>query len=55
VRAKTRDATCETHSLAGQIREPRTFSWIFPCRNDTKKSEEETVRVQRARKEIVAQ
>jgi len=45
VRAKTRDVTCKTHSLAGHIGEPRTFSLIFPCRNDTKKSEEETVRV----------
>jgi len=55
VRAKTRDATCETHSLAGPIGELRTFSLILPYRNDTKKSEEETVRVQRAREEIVAQ
>jgi hypothetical protein len=53
VRAKTRDTTCKTHSLARQIVEPSTFSLIFPCKNDAKKSEEETVRVQRAREEIV--
>jgi len=55
VYSKTRGATSKNHNLAGQTSEPRTFSLIFPCRGDSKRSEEETVKVQRAREEIVAQ
>jgi len=50
VYSKTRGATSKNHNLAGQTSEPRTFSLIFPCRGDSKRSEEETVKVQSKRR-----
>jgi hypothetical protein len=48
-------ATSRNHNRAGRNATPMTFSLTWPWNNYTKRQEEETMRVQEAREENIAQ